>query len=96
MSDETQLTPEQRSLMGLRAPEAATAPGMGAQPMHLKPEFHQHRHVYLHRALDELVADWIRHTVHLGGDKTLTTATIMDLMQWSYEQTQQPSVVEAT
>ena len=53
-------------------------------------EQHQIRHIHLHRSLDELVADWVVHNVFLGS-KTLSTATIMDLMEWSYSQTQKPT-----
>lgn len=50
------------------------------------PEQHQARHVELHRALDELVADWLRHTRKLP-----STSSVMDLMQWSHQQTLNPT-----
>lgn len=51
-------------------------------------EQHQARHVELHKALDELVADWIRHT-----GKMPSTSSVMELMLWSHEQTQDPTEV---
>lgn len=48
-------------------------------------EAHKARHVALHAALDELLADFIAHT-----GKGLT-ATVGDLMTWSCEQTENPS-----
>jgi hypothetical protein len=50
---------------------------------------HKQRHVELHRALDELIADWITHT-----DKRPSSATVFDLMSWSHEQTQNPTEEE--
>ena len=49
-------------------------------------EEHQQRHVELHKAFDELLADWTIHdrNAHL-------TSTIEELMKWSYEQTQNPT-----
>jgi len=52
------------------------------------PEEHKARHVELHKALDELVADFIRHT---GGMPSRTTLT--DLMGWSWTQTLNPTEV---
>jgi len=45
------------------------------------------RHRELHRALDELAADWAAHQP-LG--KMFSNSTIMELMRWSHEQTQEP------
>ena len=45
---------------------------------------HKQRHVELHRALDELFADFITH----GGGRT--TNTILDLIEWSCKQTISP------
>ena len=39
---------------------------------------HRERHELLHSALDELVADFIRHTNKLPGE-----ATVMELITWS-------------
>ena len=64
----------------------------GAPPQILTPDQHKIRHINLHRALDELVADWLLHvgTVFAAG-KTLSMSSIMDLMEWSYTQTQEPT-----
>lgn len=35
--------------------------------------------------LDELIADYIRHT-----DKRLSNSTLMELIEWSFEQTKNP------
>jgi len=48
-------------------------------------EEHKLRHQKLHESLDELFADFIRH----GHGKT--TSTILELINWSYEQTQEPT-----
>jgi hypothetical protein len=48
-------------------------------------EQHRERHVELHKALDELLADWIRHT-----DNRPSQATVLDLMKWSHQQTIKP------
>lgn len=45
-------------------------------------EEHLNCHIKLHENLDKLVGDYINCTV-----KTLTRSSIMDLMQWSHEQT---------
>ena len=52
--------------------------------MSMTEEEHKNRHEELHKALDELFADFIAH----GGGRT--TNTIMDLIDWSYIQTQKP------
>lgn len=49
-------------------------------------EEHRDRHQTLHRHLDELVADWVRHT-----GRRASQSTVMELMQWSYEQTLDPT-----
>jgi len=44
---------------------------------------HKKRHIELHNALDELVADFISSTKGLP-----SKTTVMELMQWSFEQTE--------
>ena len=46
------------------------------------PKVHRDRHVKLHRAFDELLADFITHT-----GKHLSTTTILELLEWSHQQT---------
>lgn len=46
---------------------------------------HLKRHKELHKALDELVADFILCT-----DKRPSTSTVMELMEWAHQQTQKP------
>lgn len=53
-------------------------------------EEHKQRHIELHRALDELAADFINHT-----GKLPSTTTIMELVRWSYRQTQNPDEHES-
>ena len=50
---------------------------------------HIARHEFLHRALDELVADFIMHTNGLPSKSTL-----LDLMSWSCLQTKTPTANE--
>ena len=47
---------------------------------------HIRRHLKLHNSLDELSADMIRHT-----DKLPSKTSVMELMQWSYQQTKNPT-----
>lgn len=47
---------------------------------------HIERHEFLHKALDELIADFIQHNI----DKSLGNTTVMELMIWSYRQTCKP------
>jgi len=51
----------------------------------MTPEEHKQRHIELHKALDELLADFITHTKKLPSETSLT-----ELIKWSYEQTQNP------
>jgi hypothetical protein len=46
---------------------------------------HKARHMILHAALDELVADFVTNTQRLPSETSLT-----ELMEWSYEQTHKP------
>lgn len=50
---------------------------------------HINRHLLLHQNLDELLADYITHT-----KKGLSDTKILDLMKWSYKQTQDPDEQE--
>lgn len=52
----------------------------------LTEDEHKARHADLHRNLDELVADWIRHT---GGMPS--RSSVMELMVWSSKQMQDPA-----
>ncbi len=51
---------------------------------------HRERHKALHAALDELAADWLTH----NRDKRPSSSTVLELMQWSHEQTQQPTAID--
>lgn len=44
-------------------------------------------HEKLHKSLDELVADFTLHSEQLPSE-----TTVLDLMDWSYQQTQNPTV----
>jgi hypothetical protein len=50
-------------------------------------EQHRQEHLRLHEALDQLMADFFRIT-----GKRPSTSTVGELMRWSYEQTQNPTV----
>lgn len=54
-----------------------------------RDELHRQRHKVLYQELDELVADFITHT-----GKRPSNATILELIQWSNEQTINPSKKE--
>lgn len=47
---------------------------------------HKERHVLLHECLDELLADFMKHT-----EKLPSKTPISDLMKWSYEETKNPT-----
>jgi hypothetical protein len=57
---------------------------------------HRARHACLHRALDELLADWLDQTLPRYGEPRVqpfgTERPIADLMAWSYAQTQHPTL----
>ena len=53
---------------------------------HLTLDEHRARHLELHRALDELIADAIRCKRDFWPD----TATVNSLLQWSHKQTTDP------
>jgi len=50
-------------------------------------EEHIQRHIELHKALDELLADWIRHTNGSLYDP------LDGFLKWSFEQTKDPTEV---
>jgi hypothetical protein len=50
---------------------------------------HLERHVELHKCLDELVADFMQHTNALP-----SKTTVLELINWSYKQSQKPTEVE--
>lgn len=52
----------------------------------MTPEEHKQRHQELHRALDELAADFFGQT-----GKLPSQSTIMELIQWSHQQTISPT-----
>lgn len=47
---------------------------------------HKKQHKELHNSLDELTADFIRHTKGLPSN-----TTVLELMTWSHEQTTNPT-----
>jgi hypothetical protein len=52
----------------------------------LTPEQHKQRHIELHKALDELLADFIQIT-----GKMPSQLSLKELMEWSHEQTLNPT-----
>jgi hypothetical protein len=77
---------------GARPPADPRAVREGSQPMNR--ESHRRRHLLLHRALDELCADWALHNTLPGARaedlKLFSNTTIAELMEWSHRQTQEP------
>jgi len=53
----------------------------------MSKEEHRERHIKLHEALDELFADFVLH----NKDKRATQTPIVELISWSYKQTQNPT-----
>lgn len=58
--------------------------------MSLTPEQHKQRHIELHKALDELAADWLDHQSS-NSLRMFSNTTIAELMEWSHEQTINPT-----
>jgi hypothetical protein len=56
----------------------------------LAPEQHRQRHIELHRAFDELAADFLTH----NKGRLMSETSIMELAQWSHQQTLNPAEVE--
>lgn len=52
----------------------------------MTPQEHKKQHENLHRSLDELVADFIAHT-----EKLPSKTSVMELLTWSFQQTQNPT-----
>jgi hypothetical protein len=48
---------------------------------------HREHHIELHHAIDELVADFLWH----NRKKHLGDTTVLELLQWSFDQTQKPT-----
>lgn len=55
----------------------------------MTPEEHKQRHIELHKKLDELAADFLIHT-----KKRLGNSTILELIEWSHEQTLNPTEID--
>jgi hypothetical protein len=55
-------------------------------PLAISGEEHLYRHVLLHEYLDELIADFIRHT-----GKLPSRTTVLELMRWAAEQRASPT-----
>jgi len=49
-------------------------------------EEHRQHHVTLHKHFDLLIADYLRNHPR----KLLSNTTMLELMKWSFEQTQKP------
>jgi hypothetical protein len=53
----------------------------------MTPDEHRQRHIELHKALDELFADFI---LHHPGQHGFLTMPLRQLLDWSYRQTSTP------
>ena len=53
----------------------------------MTPEEHKQRHIELHRKCDELLADFMTH----NENKYPSQTTVWELMNWSHEQTKNPT-----
>jgi len=49
-------------------------------------EEHKQTHIELHQKFDELLADFISHKTK----KLLSSTSILEIIEWSYKQTQEP------
>ena len=52
----------------------------------MTPDEHRERHRELHKAFDELLADFLTHT-----EKLPSKTSVLELMTWSNEQTVEPT-----
>jgi len=59
----------------------------------METEEHRTRHIELHRALDELVADFMQSRITWGGEYLPSKVPLTTLMHWSHTQTQNPEDV---
>lgn len=57
-----------------------------SKPKKKKDLTHKDIHIQLHRSLDQLAADFMRHTQQLP-----SKTSVMDLMKWASEQAKNPS-----
>ena len=57
----------------------------------MTPEEHKKRHEELHQSLDELCADYIGHH---PDEHSFLNMPFEKLLQWSYEQTKNPTPAE--
>jgi hypothetical protein len=56
----------------------------------MTPEEHRKRHIKLHKALDELLADYLQHQ-RREAFKVPSEITVLELMHWSHIQTANPT-----
>ena len=52
---------------------------------------HKKRHIELHKVLDELFADYIRHH---PGQTRFTGMQLRELLKWAFEQTENPDEIK--
>lgn len=50
---------------------------------------HRQLHVKMHKTLDAVIADFMKHT-----DRLPSKTPIIELLEWSYQQTIQPDEIE--
>lgn len=62
--------------------------GFDTLPIIESHKTHRKRHEELHRCLDELFADYITHHPE---EHSLTTMPLNQLLEWSYDQTKNPT-----
>lgn len=55
----------------------------------MNKQTHKEIHIALHKSLDEIVANFISHTKALP-----TKTTVFELMEWSYQQTINPTKIK--
>lgn len=73
-----------------RAWERLTRGPQDAPQREMTEAEHKVRHEALHRALDELMADWLDHQP-LEGGKTFANVTVLEFAIWSHQQTIRPT-----
>jgi hypothetical protein len=66
---------------------------MASNKPQMTPEERGQRHIELHRAFDELLADWLAHDPYshfLDDRRRSIHSPISELMNWSHQQTIEP------
>ena len=74
-------------IRGVSGASSSNQAGIKGRRISMGEEEHRQYHIDSHETLDVLMADFIIHT-----GKLLSEATVIELLEWSYQQTIKPAV----